>query len=82
MQNLLTPYMLSYFPNTGGKKLLKVLKAEEYIRGSGWVKKMCEDGKLELTIQRAEDNVNAAIDSGKLENQSYSFLYKVFKKSQ
>ena len=82
MQNLLTPYMLSYFPNTGGKKLLKVLKAEEYIKGSGWVKKMCENGKLELTIQRAEDNVNAAIDSGKLENQSYSFLYKVFKKSQ
>lgn len=79
MQNLLTPYMLSYFPNTGGKKLLKVLKGEEYVRESGWVEKMCEEGKLDLAIQRAEDNINAAKTAGELDNQSYSYVYKVFK---
>jgi len=79
MQNLLTPYMLSYFPNTGGKKLLKVLKGEEYVRESGWVEKMCEEGKLDLAIQRAEDSINAAITAGELDNQSYSYVYKVFK---
>lgn len=79
MQNLLTPYMLSYFPNTGGKKLLKVLKGEEYVRESRWVEKMCEEGKLDLAIQRAEDSINAAITAGELDNQSYSYVYKVFK---
>ena len=82
MQNLLTPYMLSYFPNTGGKKLLKVLKGEEYVRESGWVEKLCADGKLDSAIKRAEDNINAAITAGELENQSYSFVYKVFKNMQ
>ena len=71
--------MHHYFPDTGGKGLLKVLKTEDYVRESGWVEKMCGDGKLDLAIQRTEENINAAIDSGELGNQSYSYVYKVFK---
>lgn len=79
LQNRLTPYMLPYFPDTGGKKLLKVLKSEEYVGESVWVEKLCEDGKLEDAIQRAENNIKAAKLAGNLDDQSYSFVYLPFK---
>ena len=44
-----------------------------------WVIALCADGKLELAIKRAEDNINAAIAANDLENQSFSFVYRVFK---
>ena len=79
MQKLLSPYMMPLFPNTDGKQLLKVLKSEEYVKDSGWVEKLYENGKLEAAIQRAEDNIKAAEATGDLENQSYSFVYLLFK---
>ncbi len=79
LQNRLTPYMLSYFPDTGGKKLLKVLKSEEYVGESVWVEKLCEDGKMKDAIQRAENNIKAAELAGNLDDQSYSFVYLPFK---
>lgn len=33
-----------------------------------------------MAIERAEKNIAAAVEAGKLEEQSYSFVYKVFKK--
>ena len=81
MQTLLTPYMMPYFPESK-KKLLNLLKSEEYIKKSEWVEKLCVDGKLDTAIKRAEDNINVAITAGELENQSYSFVYKVFKNVQ
>lgn len=79
MQKLLTPYMKPYFPDTGGKKLLNVLKSKDFVKDSGWVVKLCENGKLNDAIQRAEDNIKAAEATGDLGNQSYSFVYLLFK---
>ena len=58
---------------------MKLIKKAEYLKDSIWVEKLCEDGKLTLAIERAEANINAAVVAGELENQSYSYIYKVFK---
>ncbi len=73
----LAPYIKSWF--TSEKKLSKILKSEKYIQSSHWVKELCADGKLQLAIQRAEENINAAIKNGNLDNQSYTYVYKLFK---
>ena len=78
IQTLLSPYMMPYFPDSK-KKLLNLLKSEAYINKSEWVEKLCADGKLDAAIKRAEDNINAAKNAGELDNQSYSYVYKVFK---
>lgn len=78
MQRLLLPYMMPLFPDAE-KKLLNVLKDKKYIEDPSWVIALCADGKLELAINRAEDNINAAIATNDLENQSFSFVYRVFK---
>ena len=59
--------------------LKKLLKKEEYLKDSTWVGNLCADGKLEQAIARAEKNIAAALESGTLEQQSYTFVYKVFK---
>ena len=60
------------------KNLKKLLKKEEYLKDSTWVINLCADGKLAQAIKRAEDNIKAAIEAGDLENQSYTYVYKVF----
>lgn len=62
------------------KPLRKLLKKEKYLKDSAWVENLCTDGKLALAIERAEKNIKAAVEAGELEKQSYSFVYKVFKK--
>lgn len=74
---ILAPYIKSWF--TSEKKLSKILKSEKYIQSPHWVKELCADGKLQLAIQRAEENINAAIKNGDLDNQSYTYVYKLFK---
>ena len=59
--------------------MLNVLKSEDYVKDSSWVVKLCENGKLDDAIQRAEDNIKAAEATGDLEKQSYSFVYLLFK---
>lgn len=76
---VLAPYMNAYFPHKT-KTLGKVIKAEKYLKDSSWVENLCADGKLELAIARAEKNIEAALAAGNLESQSYSFVYKVFKR--
>lgn len=80
LQSLLKPHMMPYFPNSN-KKLLNLLKDEGYIgKGkSDWVEKLCQDGKLELAIERAETNINIAKENNELDNQSYTYIYKLFK---
>ena len=41
---------------------------------------LCAEGKLATAIERAEKNIKAAVEAGKLVEQSYSYVYKVFKK--
>ena len=74
---ILAPYIKSWFPSE--KKLSKILKNKKYIQNSYWVKELCSDGKLQLAIQRAEENINAAIEKNELNKQSYTYIYKLFK---
>lgn len=76
---VLAPYLKPCFPNPT-KPFKKLLKKEEFLKDSTWVEKLCDGGKLSAAIERAEKNINAAITSGDLENQSYSYVYKIFKK--
>lgn len=80
MQKLLEPYMLPYFPNSNGKRLLNILKSEEFVKAPDWVVKLCENDKLDDAIKRAEKDITDADANGDLKQHSYSYLYKVFKK--
>ena len=77
---VLDKYIKAYFPDPS-KSLKKLLKSEENLKDSTWVENLCADGKLEQAIARAEKNITSALESGTLEKQSYSFVYKVFKTS-
>ena len=79
LQQLLTPYMLSYFPGTT-LKLLRTLKKECYVKNSDWVKKLCADGKLEEAITRAKETIIQGEANGDLQLYSYSYIYKIFDK--
>lgn len=81
VSNRLARFKELIFPesSTGLKKLLK---KEKYLKDSAWVENLCADGKLDLAIERAEKNIAAAVEAGKLEEQSYSYVYKVFKKDR
>ena len=79
MAKLLRPYMMSYF-SKGNVDLFKVLKSRQYMEDSTWVKNLCAEGKLNLAIKRAEKNITDAVANGDLEEHSYSYVYKVFKK--
>ena len=78
VSNKLAPWMRPCFSKPG-VSLKKLLKTEKYLKESTWVENLCADGKLALAIERAEKNIAAAVEAGKLEEQSYSFVYKVFK---
>ena len=74
---ILAPYIKAWF--SSDKKLSKILKNKKHIKSPHWVEKLCSDGKLELAIQRAENNINTAKENNDLDNQSYTYVYKLFK---
>ena len=74
---VLAPHIKAWF--SSDKRLSKILKSEKHIKSPHWVENLCADGKLELAIQRAEDNINAAKENNDLDNQSYTYVYKLFK---
>lgn len=78
VSNRLAPYMKVCFPDSS-KGLKKLLKKEKNLKDPIWVKNLCSDGKLDTAIKRAEDNIKTAEEAGELANQSYSYVYKVFK---
>lgn len=75
---LLQPHMSQYFSQKE-TDLFKTIKNEQAVKKPAWVIALCADGKLKLAIKRAENNINAAKAADDLENQSFSFIYKVFK---
>ena len=75
---ILAPYMKDYFP--ADKKLSKLLKHEKDIETPHWVEKLCSEGKLEKAIERAEANINTAQKNDDLDNRSYTYIYKLFKR--
>ena len=74
----LAQYIKPCFPDSS-KGLKQLLKKAKYLKDSIWVKNLCSNGKLDTAIKRAEVNIKAAEEAGDLENQSYSYVYKVFK---
>ena len=74
---ILAQHIKTWF--SSDKKLSKILKSEKYIKSPHWVENLCADGKLELAIQRAENNINTAKENNDLDNQSYTYVYKLFK---
>ena len=79
VSNRLAPYMKSCFTDSS-KGLKQLLKKGKYLKDATWVKNLCADGKLLIAIKRAEENIKKAIETGELEKQSYSYVYRVFKK--
>lgn len=57
----------------------KLIKKEKNLKDPSWVAKLCADGKLDLAITRAEENIKKAIEANDLNNQSYTFVYRIFK---
>lgn len=76
---VLNPYLKPYFIHTG-KSLKKLLKSEKYLKDATWVERLCAGWKLNEAIGRAEKNIDVATASGELDKQSYSYVYKVFKR--
>ena len=77
--SVLAPYLKPCFSNKT-KSLKKLLKSEKYLKDVAWVESLCANGKLALAIERAEKNIKVAEAADKLKNQSYSYVYKVFKR--
>ena len=71
--------MKSFFPD---KKMdfQEILKNKDHLDNSEWVKQLCADGKLDKAIARAETNINQALADNDLDNQSFSYVYKLFKR--
>lgn len=78
VSNRLAIYKNMIFPHKA-EKLKKLLKKEKYLIDSSWVEKLCEDNRLQTAIERAEANIAIAQTTGKLNEQSFSFIYKVFR---
>ena len=74
----LAPYIKPCFPNPN-IALKKLLKKGEYLESPIWVMNLCADGKLDDAIKRAENNIKIAIENGNLTDQSYTYVYKIFK---
>ena len=71
--NRLSNFMQGYFPKFSD------IKKGKYLQFRDWVQKLCADSKLELATRRAEDNIKKALENNDLDNQSYSFVYLIFK---
>mgnify|MGYP000851435094 FL=1 len=79
VSQLLAPYIKPCFPEQNQKnKLKKLLKAEKHLKNPQWVRILCEKGKLETAIKRAETNIQKAEEKNDLINQSFSYVYKIF----
>lgn len=79
--NLLAPYMKGCFPAAvASVKFKKLIKGEKYLEDETWVKNLCSGGKLDDAILRAESNVASAMANGDLEQQSYTYVFRIFKR--
>ena len=77
--DMLAPLMKPCFPNPA-TPLKKLLKKEKYLADATWVENLIADGKLDLATERAERNIVDAVEAGEMKEQSYSYVYKIFKK--
>lgn len=78
VDNILERYMMTYFSEKKSN-FIDILKSEKHLTNPSWVEKLCADGKLELAITRAEENIKKAIKANDLNNQSFTYVYRIFK---
>ena len=77
VDNILERYMRPYFSDS--KSSFKdILKSTRHIEKPEWVKKLCNDNKLQTAIARAKSNYNKAIDEKDLDNHSFTLIFKAF----
>lgn len=75
VSDLLAPYIKQYFPDSG-KRLKKLLKSERYVQDPTWVKRLLDESRLDLAIERAKLCLTREItEKGK---HSYTKVYKSF----
>lgn len=78
---VLKEYMSSYFSvnsTTSVSEFATKLKKEKYLRDKDWVEKLCSAGKLETAITRAKENIEKAEQDKNIQEQSYTYVYKLF----
>lgn len=74
VSNRLSHYMQGSFPKFSD------IKKGKYLMFPSWVANLCADGKLDNAIKRAETNIENALADNDLDNQSFSYVYKLFKR--
>lgn len=74
----LSKYMKDYFSDKPNRSFPRKLKNEELLKDQSWVEKLCSDGKLELAIKRAKENIEKAEQDKNIQEQSYTYVYKLF----
>ena len=74
--NKLAPYKNHFLGSKG--KMKDLLKKKEYLQNPDWVISLCKDDKLSNAIRIAEENITIALSNNDLQNQSYSYIYKLF----
>lgn len=75
----LKPYMEQYFPGSQSEHFTRVLKAQNYLQDSSWVKKLNEGRKMQNAVAHAEENFKKIKGNGTLSEQSYSLVFQMFK---
>ena len=75
----LKPLLEKLYEKNALPSIGKFLKKEKFLENDGWVKALCEGGKLETAIKNAEQNIVKAKESNCLDEESYSFVYQAFK---
>ena len=71
----------SYFPipvNISADEFADILKNRDYLEKKDWVEKLCSDEKLKSAVKRAKSNIEKAEKENTLNEQSYSYVYKLF----
>lgn len=75
VSNLLAPYMKPYFKDST-KKFRKLIKKEEHLKDSSWVKRLLAEGRIEQAVERAKICFFREIkEKGK---HSYTKVFKAF----
>ena len=75
VSQVLAPYIKPYFAESE-MRLKKLLKKEEYLKDSAWVRRLLDEGRLEQAVERAKVCFARAMQKEGL--YSYTNVYKAF----
>lgn len=75
VSEILSPHLKPYFKSVD-KKFKKLIKSKKYLKDSTWVKKLLEEGRLDLAIERAKLCIERTFQDEVC--YSYSNVFKAF----